>query len=569
MRSNHVLWCRCRETRAATLQQRHERPFVNCLLYARVSTDKQAQKELSIPAQLDAMREHARRNDWKVVANFIDRGESAKTANRPELKRLIAHCKEQKGIDVVLVHKIDRLARNLIDYATIKAVLKQKGIRLVSVSEPFDDKSIGHLLENIIASISEWYSANLGDEIRKANLAKLKRGEWPHKPPVGYKSVKGESNRVEHVPHEETCLLVRQAFELFSTGRYSLKTLSEEMASRGLTTRYGKMYSEENTKRILSREFYIGRIIWQDKVYQGKHRPIVPKDLFYRVQEVLKSRSADTGEKGRLEFLLRGVAHCAACGRRLTGEVHARGSYYRCLPTIHEPRCPQRYTPVKALDGQLAKLYQALQPPREFIELLTAEIHEIVKRRQQLASRELRALKRTITEIESKGIRLLDEMLARTVTREVYEKMAKTYGEKRQQAEARLAQLDVNYKDPLEFVDQCSRVAGMLLQLHHRFTFEQRKTLVRAVFRRIDVQDRAIVGVELNPPFSFFFDDTLRRLFKDPPAEGTKQEVFEQIVRFTLSSGYGPTKKSIESLMPRLHEKGGMSMGMPEAWTHR
>src|SRR5262245_27478 len=197
------------------------------------------------------MREHARHNGWKVVGHFIDRGESARTINRPELKRLIAHCKEQEGIDLVLVHKIDRLARNLVDFATIKAILKQKGIRLVSVSEPFGDNSIGHLLENIIASISEWYSANLGDEIRKANLAKLSRGEWPHKPPVGYRSVKGASSRVEHVPDEATGPLVRQAFELFSTGRYSLKGLSEEMFARGLATRSGRMYSEENVKRIL------------------------------------------------------------------------------------------------------------------------------------------------------------------------------------------------------------------------------------------------------------------------------------------------------------------------------
>src|SRR5262249_3785442 len=187
---------------------------MNCLLYARVSTDKQAQKELSIPAQVSAMREHARRNGWKVVGHFVDRGESARTINRPELKRLIAHCKEQEGIDLVLVHKIDRLARNLIDHATIKAILKQKGIKLVSVSEPFDDNPIGQLMENILASISEWYSANLGEEIRKGNLAKLSKGEWPHRPPIGYRSVKGASNRVEHVPDERAGPLVRQAFEL-------------------------------------------------------------------------------------------------------------------------------------------------------------------------------------------------------------------------------------------------------------------------------------------------------------------------------------------------------------------
>jgi site-specific DNA recombinase len=88
---------------------------MNCLLYARVSTDKQAQKDLSIPAQIEAMRGYAKKNCWKVAGHFVDEGESARTAKRPELKRLIEQCKENKGIDAVIVHKIDRLARNLID----------------------------------------------------------------------------------------------------------------------------------------------------------------------------------------------------------------------------------------------------------------------------------------------------------------------------------------------------------------------------------------------------------------------------------------------------------------------
>ncbi len=89
-------------------------PPMNGLLYARVSTDKQAQKDLSIPAQMAAMKEYSRRNNWNGVGHFVDEGDSAKTANRPELKRLIEHCKEKKDVGIVLVHKIDRLARNLI-----------------------------------------------------------------------------------------------------------------------------------------------------------------------------------------------------------------------------------------------------------------------------------------------------------------------------------------------------------------------------------------------------------------------------------------------------------------------
>lgn len=522
---------------------------MNCLLYARVSTDKQAQKDLSIPAQIEAMREYAKRNGWRVVGHFVDEGESAKTANRPQLKKLIQHCKENKDVDMVIVHKIDRLARNLIDYATIKAILKQKGIRLVSVSEPFDDNPVGHLLENIIASISEWYSANLGEEIKKANLAKLKRGELPHKPPVGYKSVRGENSRVKHLPDPKTAPLVRQAFELFSTGNYSLNGLSEEMHARGLSTRYGRIYSRESMKKLLTRRFYIGRLEWQGKEYKGKHKPIITRELFYRVQEVLRKRSVDTGEKGKLKFLLRGIVYCRACGQKLTGEVHPRGSYYRCLTNLHKGKCHQPYIPVKLLDAQLEALYERLQPPKKLLELLKAEMEEIASRRKRIAQKEIKGLKKTIEDLENKELKLLDEMLGGKVARDVCERLSKQYARKRREAESRFSQLEVDYDDPLDFLDKSIVVASMLSYLHQRFNYEQRKNLLRAIFERIYVQNKAIVEVKLNPPFSFLLRDDIQKVFKHHPIEGTKKDVFEQIIDFTLSERYAEVKSLVDLIV--------------------
>jgi len=521
---------------------------MNCLLYARVSTDKQVQRDLSIPAQIAAMREYAKRNGWKVTGHFIDEGESAKTANRPELKKLLNYCKENKGVDIVVVHKIDRLARNLIDYATIKAILKQKGIRLISASEPFDDNPIGRLLENIIASISEWYSANLGEEIKKANMAKLKRGEWPHKPPIGYKSIKREGARVKHVPDPKTSPLVRQAFELFSTGNYSLSSLSEEMCERGLKTRYGRKYSPEAMKVLLTRAFYIGKMEWNGKEYRGRYKPIISADLFYRVQEVLKRRSVDTGEKGKLHFLLRGIAYCKACGHKLTGEVHPRGSYYRCLPNIHKEKCTQSYIPVSFLDAQLEALYAQLQPSRKLLELIKTEVKMIADRRKKIAEKEIRTLERTVQDIESKEIKLLDERLGEKVPQDVYERMQKKHTEKKREAEARLSQLEVDYDDPLDFLDKCILVSSMLLYLHQRFNYEQRKNLLRAIFERIYVQNRAIVDVKLNPPFSILLKEDIENLFKDRPTGGTKEDVFEQILSFSLSDNYRVIRELIDGL---------------------
>jgi len=521
---------------------------MNCFLYARVSTDKQAQKDLSIPAQIAAMRDFAKANGWNVVGHFVDEGESARTAERPQLKRLLQRCKEEKDVDIVVVHKIDRLARNLVDYATIKAILKQRGVRLVSVSEPFDDNPIGHLLENIIASISEWYSANLGEEIKKASLAKLRKGEWPHKPPLGYRSLKVEGGRVEHVPDPSTAELVRQAFELFSTGNYSLLALSEEMHTRGLKTRYGRMLSRESMKKLLRRRFYIGRLEWKGKEYKGKHKPIIPGELFYRVQEVLKRRSVDTGEKGRLDFLLRGVAYCRACGQRLTGEVHPRGSYYRCIPNPQGTKCNQPYTPVRLLDGQLEALYERLQPPRPLLELLRHEMEAIAARRKAVAQRETGVLRKRIQDLENKELKLLDEMLAGRVERGIYEKMQRRYVEERRQAEARLSQMEVDYHDPLDFLDKCIVVASALLFLHQRFSYEHRKNLLRTVFERIYVENRSIVSVKLNPPFSILLRDDLEKLFKDDPPGATKQDIFEQIIHFTLSDYCSLTRGQIDLL---------------------
>ena len=458
------------------------------------------------------MKNYARRNGWKVISHFIDKGESAKTANRPQLKRLIEHCKENKDVDIVLVHKIDRLARNLIDYATIKAILKQKGIRLVSVSEPFEDNPIGNLLENIIASISEWYSANLGEEIKKSNHTKLKRGEWPHKPPVGYRSVKGPEGRIKHVPDQNTASLVMQAFELFSTGNYSLKALSEEMFNRGLRTQYGRLYSQENIKKLLTRKFYIGKLEWLGREYKGKHKPIIPERLFYQVQEILEKRSVDTGEKGKLQFLLRGTAYCQECNQKLTGEIHPRGSYYRCLPSIHKKKCNQPYIPVNLLNNQLEAFYERLQPPRKLLVLLKKEMEQIAQRRKKIAQKEVKTLRRTIEDLENRELKLLDEMLTGKALRSIYEKLEKQYQEKISAAQNRLNQLEVDYDNPLDFLDKCIVIAGMLLHLHRRFNYEQRKDLLKAIFARIYVKDKAITAVKLNIFIQGTYRESVQRL---------------------------------------------------------
>ena len=151
--------------------------------------------------------------------------------------------------------------------------------------------------------------------------------------------------------------------------------------------------------------------------------------------------------------------------------------------------------------------------------------------------------------MESRELKLLDEMLIGKTPRNIYEKLEKQYQKKIGESQARLSQVEVDYDDPLDFFDKCIVIASMLLQLHQRFNYDQRKDLLKAVFERIYIKDKAITGVKMNPPFSFFFGEPLEKLFKDCPDAPTKQDIFEQVVKFTLSESYPLIKERINKLV--------------------
>ncbi len=163
---------------------------MNALIYLRVSTREQAEKGdsaegYSIPAQREACLRHCAEQGWNVSDEFIDAGESARSADRPNLKAMLARV-AQGDISAVVVHKIDRLARNIEDHVAIRAALRKAGVALVSVTENIEETASGKLVEGIHALMAEFYSANLASEVKKGMAQKAKQGGWPGKAPIGY-----------------------------------------------------------------------------------------------------------------------------------------------------------------------------------------------------------------------------------------------------------------------------------------------------------------------------------------------------------------------------------------------
>src|SRR4030042_2589227 len=160
-------------------------------IYARVSSEKQ-DTDLSISAQLKALREYVTRNGYHVVREFVDEAESGETTARPAFREMVSMARRpQKPFDLILVWKYSRFARSREDSIVYKTMLRKSGVQVISITEPFEDTPTGRLLEAMIESLDEFYSANLGEEVTRGMRESASRGFYlSSSPPYGYRKVK-------------------------------------------------------------------------------------------------------------------------------------------------------------------------------------------------------------------------------------------------------------------------------------------------------------------------------------------------------------------------------------------
>ncbi len=210
------------------------------VLYVRVSTKEQLQGEgdpdgYSIPAQRDACQRRAEALGATVVETFVERGESARSADRPELQRMLRFLAAEP-VQYVIVHKVDRLARNRLDDVTITAQIQASGAQLVSVTENIDETPSGTLMHGIMSSIAEFYSRNLANEVIKGTQQKVSAGGTPHVAPLGYLNVRrlvdgSETRTIELDP--ERAAHIAWAFQAYASGDYSISRLAKELQDGG------------------------------------------------------------------------------------------------------------------------------------------------------------------------------------------------------------------------------------------------------------------------------------------------------------------------------------------------
>ena len=331
-------------------------------LYARVSSDKQ-DVDLSISAQLRALRDYAARNGHQVIREFVDEAETGRTTARPAFREMVALARRpNKPFDQILVWKYSRFARSREDSIIYKAMLKKAGVMVASINEPFDDTPTGRLLEAIIESLDEFYSDNLGEEVTRGMRESASRGFYlSSKPPYGYRKIRvkdgnKERTRLEIEPDEAS--IVVAAFNDALNGK-GLTEIVRELNSKGIPGPKGKGWSKTGLYSILTNEIYAGVFVWGRNSKRGLEpirtenacTTIVDRETFLKVKNLMRERAPVRVHPKRVSspFLLSGIAYCGYCGKTLVGKYAKNGqfSYYVCgtldkLSLIHisEPTRP-------------------------------------------------------------------------------------------------------------------------------------------------------------------------------------------------------------------------------------
>ena len=328
------------------MKKKHLEPLTPAALYARVSSDRQ-DVDLSVSAQLRALKEYAKTNGYSVAREYVDEAESGRVANRPQFREMIEEGSKPKApFEVILVWKFSRFTRKREHAVAFKAQLRRKGIRVVSITEQAEDNATGRLLEGIIESVDEYYSENLAQEVVRGMREAASRGFFlASNAPFGYRKIK-VSDGVKERPTLEidpaTAPVVKEIFEKSLRGS-GLKEICKELNERGITNR-GKRWYKGGLHYVLRNEAYTGAAVWgktskgekaQDPVrVEGAWPALVSRELFdERAAGDAGARARKVQRPGRVgsKFLLSGLLKCGVCGRPYSGP----GSQERPVRLLH------------------------------------------------------------------------------------------------------------------------------------------------------------------------------------------------------------------------------------------
>ncbi|MFK5164961.1 recombinase family protein [Propionibacterium freudenreichii] len=404
------------------------------------------------------------------------------------------------------MNKVDRLARNRLDDAIIHATLRDANISLVSVTENIDETPSGMLMHGILASMAEFYSLNLAQEVLKGMTQKASMGGTPAKAPLGYLNVRttdAKGREVRDVTVDpERADLVTFAFTAYATGNWTLSSLAKELEARGLTTRPtpsfpAKPVTTKALHKVLTNPYYQGSVTFRGITYDGAHDPLVDTETWLRVQTELAAKN-QRGEKPRThDHYLKGTLYCS-CGAKMmiecpTGKSGITYEYFTCSGRRKKNGCTRSAILTDRIEDRIDSTYgtNGLTPAEadRVREVLGAVFDQL-----EATTDHERALLTTQKEkLDAERLKLVQAHYADAIPLDLLKAEQDRIRATLDAIEHRLENLATSYEDAREGLDQLADILTDLGDVYTRCEPAERRILNRALFDKIILDDEETV----------------------------------------------------------------------------
>ncbi len=496
-----------------------KRTKMRFVIYARKSTESEDRQALSIQSQITEMKEIAKREHIHIV-DILQESKTAKQPGRPIFNAMIEKFKSGK-YDGILCWKIDRLARNSLDAGTVQWLLEKETIKQIKTFDRDYNPEDNVVMASIEFSMASQYIRDLSKNVKRGQAEKIRRGEYPATPPVGYlidyktKKILLDEDKWHHI---------KKAFQVYATGNYTVTKLAEKLSNEGFRSRKDRSVKGSGLHKILTNSIYYGWFRWNEQIYKGIHTPIISKDLYDVVQKTLGKRR-HTVERNIHNFVFRGHLRCGECGLKITAETKKGHTYYRCTKSRGVDKCSQRYlreeSLIKEIDRHLAKL----KIDEEILDLMI----ESAKATGQNEWDNIRQLeKKHQSLLDNNKFRqdsLIEKFINNTIPEEHYNrKLAELHNEEAT-IEDNLRSTKENFHNVFEKIEQAATFAKHAKEIFKRGDSEIKKEVVAILSSNIIIKDKKIEEFRLAEPFSYIMEDIKN---SKPPRGG--KSIFEPAI---------------------------------------
>jgi len=397
--------------------------LVRCAIYTRKSTDEGLDQDFN---SLDAQRESAeayilshKHEGWACLPErYDDGGFTGGNMERPALKRLLTDI-EAGEIDCVVVYKVDRLSRSLLDFARIMETFEKHGVSFVSVTQQFNTtNSMGRLTMNILLSFAQFEREIIAERTRDKMSAARRKGKWMGGGLVLGYDVAPRGGRL--VVNDEEAAQVRAIYELYLEHR-SLIPVVRELDRRGWRNkrwitkkgneRGGAPFTKNTLFRLLTNVIYIGKVSYKGTIYPGEHDAIVDAKVWKRVQELLRRNGRNGGKEVRNKYgaLLKGLLYCVPCNTAMVHTYTAKKNgrryrYYVCLNAQQRgwDACPTKSVNAHDLETFVVDHIRGLGSDGEIVAETIRQVREKSEKRMIELERERRSLERKLRRLHAK-----------------------------------------------------------------------------------------------------------------------------------------------------------------------